>query len=160
MNSTLKSWNYQLLTCPFANNALLGGGIGVRVWIREERKIKRRPKALLNFWWQTSLLKICSSIVGQQNIEISWLMEHHTQTLCHNMREGEGRVDTGTAGCYGMWPSTHLHSCQRLELFLCSHLFRHLTGDKNGDTGHNILQSLNCYHSRMLLCEIEHVVME
>ena len=32
----------------FANNALLGGGIRVRVrvWIREQRKIKRRSKAL------------------------------------------------------------------------------------------------------------------
>ena len=31
----------------FANNALLGGGVRVRVWIREQRKIKRRSKALL-----------------------------------------------------------------------------------------------------------------
>ena len=30
----------------FANNALLGGGVRVRVWIREQRKIKRRSKAL------------------------------------------------------------------------------------------------------------------
>ena len=38
--------------CPymsvFANNALLGGGVRVRVWIREQRKIKRRSKALLS----------------------------------------------------------------------------------------------------------------
>ena len=32
----------------FANNALLGGGIRVKVWIREQRKIKRRSKALLS----------------------------------------------------------------------------------------------------------------
>ena len=32
----------------FANNALLGGGVSVRVWIREQRKIKRRSKALLS----------------------------------------------------------------------------------------------------------------
>ena len=32
----------------FANNALLGGGVKVRVWIREQRKIKRRSKANLN----------------------------------------------------------------------------------------------------------------
>ena len=32
----------------FANNALLGGGVRVRVWIREQRKIKRRSKALLS----------------------------------------------------------------------------------------------------------------
>ena len=50
----------------------------------------------------------------------------HSNAVHHNMREGEGRVDTGTAGCYGMWPSTHLHSCQWLELFFCSHLFCHL----------------------------------
>ena len=37
----------------FANNALLGGGVRVRVWIREQRKIKRRSKALLSLWWQT-----------------------------------------------------------------------------------------------------------
>ena len=30
----------------FANSALLGGGARVRVWIREQRKIKRRLKAL------------------------------------------------------------------------------------------------------------------
>ena len=30
----------------FANNALLGGGVRVRVWVREQRKIKRRSKAL------------------------------------------------------------------------------------------------------------------
>ena len=32
----------------FANNALLGGGVRVRVWIREQRKIKRRSKSLLS----------------------------------------------------------------------------------------------------------------
>ena len=32
----------------FANNAWLGGGVKVRVWIREQRKIKRRSKALLS----------------------------------------------------------------------------------------------------------------
>ena len=32
----------------FANSALLGGGVRVRVWIREQRKIKRRSKALLS----------------------------------------------------------------------------------------------------------------
>ena len=37
----------------FANKALLGGGVRVRVWIREQRKIKRRSKALLSLWWQT-----------------------------------------------------------------------------------------------------------
>jgi len=37
----------------FVNNALLGGGVRVGVWIREQRKIKRRSKALLSLWWQT-----------------------------------------------------------------------------------------------------------
>ena len=32
----------------FANSALLGGGVRVRVWIREQRKIKRRSKGLLS----------------------------------------------------------------------------------------------------------------
>ena len=32
----------------FANNALLGVRVRVRVWIREQRKIKRRSKALLS----------------------------------------------------------------------------------------------------------------
>ena len=35
------------LMSMFANSALLGGGVRVRVWIREQRKIKRRSKALL-----------------------------------------------------------------------------------------------------------------
>ena len=30
------------------SNALLGGGVRVRVWIREQRKIKRRSKTLLS----------------------------------------------------------------------------------------------------------------
>ena len=32
----------------FANSALLGGGVRVRVWIKEQRKIKRRSKALIS----------------------------------------------------------------------------------------------------------------
>ena len=42
----------------FANNTLLGSG--VRVWIREQRKIKRRSKALLSLCWQswTSLYNV------------------------------------------------------------------------------------------------------
>ena len=38
-----------------ANNALLGGGVGVRVWIREQRKIKikGRSKALVSLCWQS-----------------------------------------------------------------------------------------------------------
>ena len=39
-----------------ANNALLGGGVRVRVWIREQRKIKnfkRRSKVLLSLCWQS-----------------------------------------------------------------------------------------------------------
>ena len=36
-----------------ANNALLGGGVRVRVWIREQRKIKGRSKTLLSLCWQS-----------------------------------------------------------------------------------------------------------
>ena len=36
-----------------ANNALLGGGVRVRVWIRGQRKIKRRSKVLLSLCWQS-----------------------------------------------------------------------------------------------------------
>ena len=36
-----------------ANNALLGGGVRVRLWIRNQRKIKRRSKALLSLCWQS-----------------------------------------------------------------------------------------------------------
>jgi len=37
----------------FANNVLLRGEVRVRVWIREQRKTKRRSKALLSFCWQS-----------------------------------------------------------------------------------------------------------
>ena len=40
-----KLFPQRTLMSMFANNALLGGGF--RVWIREQRKIKRRSKALL-----------------------------------------------------------------------------------------------------------------
>ena len=43
----------RVLTCPCFNNALLGGGVRVRVWIREQRKIKRRSKILLSLCWQS-----------------------------------------------------------------------------------------------------------
>ena len=39
--------HWEPLMSMFANNALLGGGGRGRVWIREQRKIKRRSKALL-----------------------------------------------------------------------------------------------------------------
>ena len=45
---------FQLLYMSrIANNALLGGGVRVRVWIREQRKIKRRSKVLLSLCWQS-----------------------------------------------------------------------------------------------------------
>ena len=47
---------YQGITIPvnahmpmFVNNALLGGGVRVRAWIREQRKNKGKSKALLSF---------------------------------------------------------------------------------------------------------------
>ena len=42
-----KRWRVTLMSM-FANNALLGGGVRVRAWIREQRKIKRRSEALLS----------------------------------------------------------------------------------------------------------------
>ena len=36
-----------------ATNALLGGGVRVRVWIREQRKIKGKSKALISLCWQS-----------------------------------------------------------------------------------------------------------
>ena len=36
------------LMSMFVNNALLGGGVRVRIWIREQKKIKRRSKVLLS----------------------------------------------------------------------------------------------------------------
>ena len=47
-----KIWSLSMQSM-FANNALLGGGVRVRVWIREQRKIKRKSKTLLRLWWQT-----------------------------------------------------------------------------------------------------------
>ena len=45
-----KKWKRRRVTLMsmFANNALLGGGVRVRAWIREQRKIKRRSEALLS----------------------------------------------------------------------------------------------------------------
>ena len=37
----------------FANIGLLGSGIRLRFWIKEQGKIKRRSKALLSLCWQT-----------------------------------------------------------------------------------------------------------
>ena len=59
----------QLESTPYmsriANNALLGGGVRVRVWIREQRKIKRRAKVLLSLCWQslTSLVHTGHSLI-------------------------------------------------------------------------------------------------
>ena len=51
------TWSMQhaLYMSMIANNALLGGGVRVRVrvWIREQRKIKRRSKVLLSLCWQS-----------------------------------------------------------------------------------------------------------
>ena len=49
------------LMSMFANNAVLGGGVRVRAWIREQRKIKRRSEALLCLCWQTWTSLISSS---------------------------------------------------------------------------------------------------
>ena len=48
-----------------ANNALLGGGVKVRVWIRGQRKIKGRSKALVNLCWPswTSLNYVIETVL-------------------------------------------------------------------------------------------------
>ena len=69
-NNHLEGWHNCLnkIVSPYmsriANNALLGGGVRVRVWIREQRKIKRRSKVLLSLCWQswTSLRLLGSHI--------------------------------------------------------------------------------------------------
>ena len=49
MKTVLRVKNLVLFSIArFANNALLGGGVRVRVGIREQRKIKRRSKAIRN----------------------------------------------------------------------------------------------------------------
>ena len=45
----------------FANNALLGGGVRVRVWIREQRKIKR-SKAPLSQSWMSLTYTVTSTV--------------------------------------------------------------------------------------------------
>ena len=40
-----------------ANNALLGSGVRVRVWIRKHRKIKRTSKALSLCWQSWTSLR-------------------------------------------------------------------------------------------------------
>ena len=58
--------------------ALIGGGVRVRVWISEERKIKRRSKALLSVWWQTWT----STRVdwgSEQQEEQGYLVTYHTR---------------------------------------------------------------------------------
>ena len=44
-----KKWKRRRVTLMsmLPNNALLRGGVRVRAWIREQRKIKRRSEALL-----------------------------------------------------------------------------------------------------------------
>ena len=66
------------LMSMFANNALLGGGVRVRAWIREQRKIKRRSEALLCLWWQTwTSLSLC--VVPCVSINIQCVSFHsHT----------------------------------------------------------------------------------
>ena len=76
--------------------ALLGGGVRVRAWIREQRKIKRRSKALLSLWWQTwtSLEHWCAGVGGpplnttsagrlaERALNPSWQHSHFNG--CHN----------------------------------------------------------------------------
>ena len=66
-----------------ANSALLGGGVRVRVrfWIREQRKIKRRSKALLRLCWQhwTSLAPCWHpelSVLSHAQYAMNWSLDY------------------------------------------------------------------------------------
>ena len=65
----------------FTNNALLGGEVRVKVWIREQRKIKRRSKALLSKpLMATSLLCLCP-LPGTPNYVSKLLKSYVTSWL-------------------------------------------------------------------------------
>ena len=55
------------------NNALLGGGVMVRVWIREQRKVKRRCKGTTK-----SLLAILDISLMQLTLFIWYIQYVHT----------------------------------------------------------------------------------
>ena len=88
----IENWILSPYMSRFANNALLGGGVRVRAWIKEQRKIKRRSKALL--------LSLC----WQSWISLNWRQErvaqnesrrsgHHTHTyLYKNVRSNKSKV--------------------------------------------------------------------
>ena len=78
---TIEKTSVEIASFPdmsrIANNALLGGGVRVRVWIREQRKIKRRSKVLLSLCWQswTSLSALAARednvpFTAQQNTQV------------------------------------------------------------------------------------------
>ena len=70
-----------------ANNALLGGGVRVRVWIREQRKIKTRSKVLLSLCWQswTSLAwrhhNRLQTFLGLKGLSLSQFQNQNCQSL-------------------------------------------------------------------------------
>ena len=69
----------------FANNALLEGGVRVRVWIGEQRKIKRRLKSLKSLCWQswTSLLLWSNAIIINPRVKIQWRSIWNIATYYH-----------------------------------------------------------------------------
>ena len=72
-------------TVTFTNNALLGGWVRVRVWIREQRKIKRRSKALLAYVANPGHLSLV--------LFIRSLLPSHSCDLLNNMTSDNTSCD-------------------------------------------------------------------
>ena len=67
----------------FANNALLGGGVRVRVGIREQREIKRRSKTLLSLMANLDLAGITVYVEMQYRNHIADVWPHPTSYPAH-----------------------------------------------------------------------------
>jgi len=90
----------------FVNNALLGGGVRVRVWIREQRKIKRRSKALLSLWRQTwTSLSAASALYSNTN----QLLECVLNKLVDYLHSSCLSLEWTTKCLSYFWPLWRLH---------------------------------------------------
>ena len=103
----------------FANNALLGGGVRVRVWIREQRKIKRRSKALLSLWWQTwtSLFE-------------TWSLFMWAATISFTTSGGAATIREWQLIESGIWSSKYSTSCLLLmrDVLYAQIIHQHVQG--------------------------------
>ena len=99
----------------FANSALLGGGVRARVWIREQRKIKRRSKAL------PKLLMVNLDIT--RSLLYSWVRVRRrvfSRPFCllHRLCMGSPAALHGLP--YYTWWSSSMYSPTRLRNVLAS----------------------------------------